>query len=91
MGLRAAVQPQPVPIKAPGQTRVGLKIVGRGNLRKAQPRLPKCGIGFPEALIAAKIRQAAIHPHARACGNDDAIGSGYQFRSLRNGGLLVLS
>ena len=63
-------------VKAPGQRRVGVKGGGRRHAGEFHARPRERRIRLPEALVAAKIGQSGVHPHAGAGGHDQQIGLG---------------
>src|SRR6185369_9313418 len=74
VGDGSAVEVGAVTVEAPAKGRVAAKVGRVGRLDKGEPQAGVGGIGLPEALVAAKIRQAGVHPHAGAGGDDKGLG-----------------
>ena len=62
MRHRTAIKPQPMPIKAPGQTRMLDKSQRIRHFGEVHPRLRQRRIRLPKTLIAAKVRQTQSTP-----------------------------
>jgi hypothetical protein len=86
MRLDAPVEVETVAVEPPGEFRIAAEGFGRGRFLEAQTGLGKRGIGAPEAFGAAKVRQAGIDAHARAGGDQEAIGRRDPFRRAKEGG-----
>ena len=70
MRNRAAIKPQPMPIKTLGQTWVLNKSMRIRHFGEIQARLRQRRVRLPKSLIATKVRQTGIHAHARTSGDD---------------------
>jgi hypothetical protein len=74
------IQVQAMPIEAPGKLRLQPKGERRGHLGETHARSRECGVGFPESVVAAEIRQAGIDAHAGAGGDDHSVALADQHR-----------
>jgi len=64
------IKPQSVPIETPRKFRMLRKPSGVGHVLEREALMPKRGVRSPEAVSAAKIRQARIHAHSGACSDE---------------------
>lgn len=72
------VQLQAMAVETPGQRRIGVEGVRRGDLGERHARAGEGGVGLPESLVAAKIGQARVDAHAGAGGDEQQVGIGDQ-------------
>ena len=86
---RVAVQLQAVAVKAPGQARAAPEVLAARCLGKTHVRLRQHRVGLPETGIAAKVRQARIHPHARTGAHDQGIRLADQVGGSGDGGVQI--
>jgi hypothetical protein len=75
MGDRGTVEVGAMAVEPPAKGRITLKMLRVGTLNKGKPQTGIGRIGLPEPLIAAKVRQPRIHPHAGAGGNNQRLRS----------------
>ena len=63
-----------MPVKTPANLRIVNKAIGAGHLDELVAQVTIRRIGFPEPLVASKVRQAGIDTHARAGGDHQRLG-----------------
>jgi hypothetical protein len=84
MRCGCTVHRQTVTIKPPSLPGTGLKGCRRCNVIELNPRRPKSWVRIPKTVLATKVRQPRVHPHASARSNNQGIRTSDQLGGTHN-------